>query len=285
MKSNLKAIAAAVAMISMAGAAQAAIVTENTNNGNFVLTAFNQVTKAWYMRDLGFTINTFLPTGVNASVGDPSSGLVGNSTPAAGLTLDKNNTTSFGSTGSWATWIAGQVLSDIRWNVTAVDPFTSGAANGVGRLLVSSANATETSSNGQLTNFTNSSNAGSAQSYFNPAQVGISASNTGAIPYQDSLDDNFGLGSDGLAMLDQGVGLFYFARSTQTGGSPNPANGGTFQNSTNVAVVTLEADGDFSYILGGPVAAVPLPAAAWMLGAGLLALGGAVRRRRAADAA
>jgi len=43
--------------------------------------------------------------------------------------------------------------------------------------------------------------------------------------------------------------------------------------------VTLASNGDLTYVAPS---AVPVPAAAWLLGSGLLAMGGAIRRRKAA---
>ena len=86
LKFNMIAIAAAIA--SLAGGAQAAVSTQSTNNGSLVVTVINQANKAWYMRDLGYTIDTFLPTGTLASFGNPTSLLVGDKTPEAGLSLN-----------------------------------------------------------------------------------------------------------------------------------------------------------------------------------------------------
>ena len=274
MKLKLKMMAIAAALASLAGGAQADISTDNTQNGSMVLTVFNQLTKAWYIRDLGFTIDTFLPTGIAASVGGAGSLLVGNRTPEAGLQLNAGNTANFGDA-AWGSWFSAQIANDLRWNVTAGDNLLP-----VARMITSSANLSETATNGQVTNFASSSNYGSAQGLFNPATLSRFDS-TGANPYQTSLDSNFLLGADGLATSGQDVGLFYFARISGTTGAA--ANGGAFGNSLNKAVVSLAANGDFSYTLApAAVAAIPLPAAVWMMGAGLMAIGGMVRRRKAA---
>ena len=273
MKLKLKMIAIAAALASLAGGAQADISTDNTQNGSMVLTVFNQLTKAWYIRDLGFTIDTFLPTGIAASVGGGGSLLVGNRTPEAGLQLNAGNTANF-SDAAWGTWFSAQTANDLRWNVTAGDNLLP-----VARMITSSANLLETATNGNVTNFSSSGNYGTAQGFFNPATLSRFDS-TGATPYQASLDSNFLLGADGLATIGQDVGLFYFARISGTTGAA--ANGGAFGNSLNKAVVSLAANGDFSYTLAPAVAEVPLPAAAWMMGAGLMAIGGMIRRRKAA---
>lgn len=275
MKFNLKMIAAAAALASMAGAAQADLNTGATNNGSLVLTAFNTVNKAWYIRDLGFTIDQFLPNGVAASVGNPTSLLVGNKTPEAGLLLNAGNTTNFADA-AFATWYGAQTAADVRWNVSGGDS-QSGGTNGVVRSILSSANLSETSTNGNVTNFVSSSNWGSAGPFFGTGTLSKSDA-TGANPYQTSLDSNFLMGADGLATIGQGVGLFYFARISGTTGAP--AQGGAFANSLNTAVVSLAANGDFSYTLAPAVSPVPLPAAAWLMGAGLVGLAGVVRRRK-----
>ena len=279
MKLKLKMIVVAAAMASLAGGAQADITTQTTNNGSLVLTVFNTVSKAWYIRDLGYTIDTFLPNGILASVGNPTSLAVGDKTPEAGLVLNAGNTANFGDA-NWSTWYSAQTPANLFWAVSGGDTL-AGGSQGVQRMISSSANLGETASNGQVGNFTGSSNYGSGQSFFNPG--GLSSFDaTGAAPYQASLDTNFLLGGDGLATIGQGVGLFYVSRVAggQTGAA---ALGGAFGNSLNTAVVSLAANGDFSYTLApAAVAAVPLPAAVWMMGAGLMAIGGMVRRRKAA---
>jgi hypothetical protein len=59
MKFNLKMIAVAAAMVS-AGVANAAPTTGG-NNGSLVIAAYNTVSSAYYIRDTGLLINSFLP--------------------------------------------------------------------------------------------------------------------------------------------------------------------------------------------------------------------------------
>ncbi|MBC7941694.1 MAG: hypothetical protein H7Z19_18400 [Chitinophagaceae bacterium] len=281
MKLEFKMIAIAAALASLAGGAQATVSTVNTNNGSFVLTVFNPVNKAWYMRDLGFTINTFLPTGTLASYGDPTSSLVGNKTPEGGLTLNPGNTPNFAGDSNWNTWFAAQTpnLTDLRWHVAAGDTL-SGGPNGGQRMLTSSANPDETASNGQVGNFTGASSYGSIQGFLTENVVSQFDINGVNAPYQTSNDNLFGLGADGLASIGQEVRLFYFARvlTGQPGGTTGaPALGGTFANSAGAAVLSLSASGELTY-----AAPVPMPAAVWLMGAGLMAIGGVVRRRKAA---
>lgn len=271
MKFNLKMIAAAAALASMAGAANADIVTSG-QSGSLVLTALNTVTNSFYMRDLGFTLSTFLPTGAANSVGLIGSTIVGNKTPTAGLILNAANTANFGDA-AFSTWYGAQTSADVKWFVNAVDSVSS-AATGVSRLITSSINTAQTASNGQVTNFVGAANAGGLDAFFNPGTLSVTGTTT-----NPEWANNFGLG--GLAAVGESASLFYFTRTVATGSTSVSANGGPYGNGTNFASVLLASNGDFSYTLA-PVSAVPLPAAAWLMGAGLVALGGAARRRKAA---
>ena len=156
---------------------------------------------------------------------------------------------------------------------------STGAQTGVNvpRLITSSATAGLTATNSQVTNYAASGNAGGLFSFFGTGGLSV----TGAGNAAPAWDTNFGLGATSLGLLDQAMNLFYFIRTVGTGSSTGAATGGAYANSLNQASVTLASNGDFSYSLApAGVATVPLPAAAWLLGAGLLGIGGFVRRRR-----
>lgn len=283
MKLKLKMIAVAAAMASMAGAAHADLTPGNTGSGNgsLALLAFNTVTNDYYIRDTGFLLNSFLPSSVTTLSGDGS--LTGNKSPEAGLLLNASNTVNFADA-SFSTWLALGNAADVRWAISAVDSVGTATATNVKRFITSSANAAETATNGNLDVFINSSNAGGLFSLFGEPGAGT-LSVTGNLASSAFLS-NFGLGADGLATLNQGVGLFYFARSAGTGSTTLAAAGSQFGNSTGFATVTLASNGDFTYNLAGEApAAVPVPAAAWLLGSGLVGMGGFMRRRKAAAAA
>jgi hypothetical protein len=276
MKFNLKMIAAAVAMVSAAGAANAALTTPATGNGSVALFAFNTVTRDWYIRDLGFLMNDFLPSSVTSLSGN--GGGTGTRTPEAGLLLNPGNTPSFADA-SFSAWLAGQNVTDIRWAFSSADATGTSTTTNVTRAITSSA-VDLNSTNSAVSNYAASGASGTLATFFNDAGATLSATGTGAT---SAFDTNFGLGGASLASLNESVGLFYFARAVGTGATAAPATKVQYGNTTGYASVTLEADGDFVYSLAGaPVSAVPIPAAAWLLGSGLFGLVGMARRRKAA---
>jgi hypothetical protein len=263
-KLKLKMIAVAAALASMAGGAQAAIESGFTQSGTLVLSVWNSSTNAWYLRDLGFTLDSFLPS---------------LQTPTAGLTLNSTTNANFGDASGWSTWLGAQNLSALRWNVTAVDSIYAPPGD-LGRGIVSSANPNETVAPGVIGNFINESNAGGSEGYAALAEGGttdLSFYNSGVTPFSAEFGGNgFGFGIDSLANIGQAVSLFFFSTDGLT------VTGGKYGNSaTNFASVSLDAAGNFSYTLSADQpAAVPLPAAAWLMGAGLMGLGGVMRRRK-----
>ncbi|OYU00186.1 MAG: hypothetical protein CFE40_02415 [Burkholderiales bacterium PBB1] len=280
MKLTLKMIAIAAAIASMAGAAHADLTPANTGNGSLAVVAFNTATRDFYIRDTGFFINSFLPTGITTLPGDGNA--IGDKTPETGLMLNKTNTTSFADP-TFGTWLGAQDATSVRWFVTASDSISTTQSGGVARAITSSATAL-TASNGQVGNYAASGNAGNLNTLAGGTPFSLSFSaHTGA---PGTFDSNFGLGSLSLASLNQSVGLYYLVRAQPTGGLANPASVIQYGNTTGFAAVTLASNGDFSYSLAGaPAAPVPEPSTVWLMGAGLIGAVGALRRRKSADQA
>ncbi len=278
MKSNMKMIAVAAAMASMVGAAQADIVTNPTNNGTLVIGAVNTVTKDWYLRDTGLTLNQFLPSNVTTLSGDGS--ITGSKTPGTGLVLDKTTNAGFADA-AFSTWFGAQAPADVRWFVSANDNIGSATATNVKRFIASSANPSQAATNATVDNYTASGNGGGLGSFFNPQAPGtLSVTGTLANP---NFGTNFVFGGAGLTTVGTDSALFYVARTVGTGSTSAPITLNGYSNGAGRAVISLNTAGDFAYTLAPEgVSAVPVPAAAWLLVSGLTAMGGAARRRKGA---
>lgn len=276
MKLKLKMVAAAAALASLAGGAQADLTSGNTvNNGSFSLMAFNTVTRDWYIRDLGYLMNDFLPSSIVTSAGDGS--VAGDKTPDAGLLVDGGVKSNF-TDPAFATWFGNQIASDVRWMVGSYDQISNAGSTSQRRAIMSSMNPSEDFFNANLDSFVASGNYGGLFSFFNPGTLSKTGTN---IFGQADTGANGGLDLNTMGMVGDSQSLFYVVRSAFTGSSSNSATITRYGNSLNFATITLESDGDLTYALA-PAAPVPLPAAAWLMGAGLMAIGGFVRRRRGA---
>lgn len=266
MKFNLNLIAAAVALAA-AGSAHANIV--GGANSSLVVAAFNTETKAAYYRDTGFLLNTFLPSSVTTAAGD--GGVTGDKTPELGLTLNKSNTPSFADV-AFSDWLAGQDVSKIRWTAFAADNSSAAGTNNVSRLLLAASKAPSPAvNNGAVTN---------AQAVFTGLTSLSLTLSTTRPTVLNVIEGNLIGQAATLGTLDSASDLYYYARSQGTLANSTLANTTLFQNSLNVAKLTLATNGDLTYSLASAVPAVPEPGAFWMLGAGLLAIGGVVRRRQ-----
>ena len=278
MKLKLKMVALAAAMMA-AGAAHADLTAANLGDSSLALLAFNDVTQAYYVRDLGYTLNQFLPNSVTTLPGD--GGVTGTMTPEAGLTLNPGTNANFADP-AFATWLAGQAggAANVQWTISAGDQLSTGA-NGVARMLLASSTPL-TVSNGQVrTAVANAAGTSGLAGQNNP--MGLSATGGTVLP---TFPGNNILEPATMSLLDQASNLYYFAATTQTGSSSTLATETEFGNSAGFATVTLASNGDFSYTLApAAIAAVPLPAAGWLFGSGLMGIGGMIRRRKAAAAA
>lgn len=277
---KLKQIALAIAAFaSLSGGAQAAIEAQGGNNGTLYVYAFDPASRDFYIRDLGFLMNSFLP-GAPLKAADAAP-FVDVATDA-GLNLNAGNTANFADA-SFSSWLNNR--TGILWAVGAVDNISAGSGAGatnVQRMITSSAAGTLTApTNTTITNYIGTGRAGGFDGF-----VPTGISQTFAALANAEFDNNFGVGVNTLATLGSSASLFLLERTVPNLSGNIAANVSTYSNSLYTAAVSLAANGDFSYVLQpANVAAVPLPAAAWLMGAGLVAMGGFVRRRRAAAAA
>lgn len=277
MKFNLKLIAATVSMVA-ASAAHADLAANNSGNSSLALVAFNTVTNSYYVRDLGYNLNSFLPSSVSTSALDGSA--VGNKTPEAGLTITWGDTF-----GNFSSWLAAQTSGTVAWTLAAGDNLVSGGASNQARALVAmSAAPAVTITNTVVRNsVTNANGVGGLAGQNNDGTTWYDKTGSTVIP-SFSVNNNYGAGT--LNSLNVAASLFYYVTTAATGSSTVAANVSSFSNSLNTATLTLSSSGVLTYDLQpAAVSAVPLPAAAWLMGSGLVGLGGMVRRRKAAASA
>ncbi len=282
MKFNLKMIAAAVALAA-AGSAHADFVagSAGTGDGTLGLLAWNVSTGAYYLRDTGFTMNSFLPT-TGATI-TPSGELTPayNKTPTAGLTLNSGNTASFADA-SFSTWLASTTAADVRWTVMASDSVGVVATNRKREIgAVATGSAITAVTNGTVDN---------GVVAINGLAATFTGSTTGTLSSGQLLSANGVFINQGgtastssfATALGADADLYYWVRSAATGVTTTAASVLQYGNG-NFAKLRLASNGSLTYTLAAaPVSAVPVPAAAWLLGSGLVSFGAFARRRRAA---
>jgi hypothetical protein len=280
LKQKLSMMAVAVGL-AFAGQASA-LTLPNTNNGSLWLTVWDTATGATnsYARDLGVTINQFLPTGITGVAGDGSP--VGNRTPESGLTLN------FATDPLFASTFSSIPLANLAWNIYGADSVVGGAA-GQARIVTTAVTGTTNAPTFSQANV--SAGALKANEVGNTLNTvyGCGAATSCAVTDGGSAfggGSNWGNsvgGTTGTLQTSGAIGsllnFFYFASNGTSGFTQ--ANGKTvFANSQGRATWSLDNSGNLTYALAGGPSAVPVPAAAWLLGSGLLGLVGVARRRK-----
>lgn len=281
MKLKFKALAAAAVMV-VAGHASAALSDTFVQDGTLFLSVYDTVTNNSYTRDLGVSLNSFLPAGSLVS--------------AAGTTLG-SSFANFAGSGNFTSLFTGATASNIRWNIIGVDSTQGDGLNNGQRVVTTYSNASPAFApdNGGIRNAAGTSTQVSGELLANsgvdfsgtPADgafAGQALASYGGKSFQNVLDGTGGLG---FFVNNFGAAQFWFAGTgTDAAGNAAAATVKTrFGNSANFATFTLDTGGNVTYALAAAPAAVPIPAAAWLMGSGLLGLGGFIRRRKAAMAA
>jgi hypothetical protein len=283
MKGKLK-LALAAAAVASAFAGPAHALTVPGSSGSLFLAVWDSSAGATqsYVRDLGLTLNQFLPNGAVIQPADGGPG-TGDKTPASGLSL------TFATDPLFASTFAGVNSANLRWNVTAGD-FTQ-AGNG-------STNPQRLLTTQQVgVNITNVSNGAENNGLNRMVAPVMPAYNTAGCGPSCALNDptnpgwagggNWGANFGGTTanINNAGIigGLLEFWLLSQGAAVNTSLTTQTiktvFANATGRADWSLLADGTLTYNLAGP-SAVPIPAAVWLFGTGLLGMVGIGRRRQ-----
>lgn len=272
MKLSIKhAVTAALAIGGLASSVTAlAVDNPNTGNGALVLFVTNTATNEVYVRDIGLTLNSLITEGTGAGqTNDPAFGAVNTvnySLPSLGADSTLNAFLGTGPT------------SAFTWNLIGGDSLGSNSATTPRRFaLTTTADLTVTSppSNSLLGTL------GTAESgFFDTVTTALGGNNSVVttigqaagqinVPLLNTFFNQAPQNSVGA--LDSSMNFFVITSST--GGGASPGRVFAFND------LKLDAAGLLS---AASVSEVPVPAAVWLFGSGLLGMMGVGRRRKAA---
>jgi hypothetical protein len=263
---KMKLVAASLALVTTAPASAALVNTQGAGNSSLFLTVWNATTS--YTRDLGTTLNGF-------------------------LTSFANTNTTFGGD-SLFTSTFGANPTGIQWNVAAGD--TVFVANtDPARMLVTGAYTLNHLTAGANRNGIFTVNGGIDGQVLTMNASGCS---TNASCVVDAPASGYGGNATWGANMNGGttfsttstttdlagrLGFYLFSSIAGNATVSIPATGRTtFTNGTDRGYWMLASNGDAVWTNAASVGAIPVPAAAWLLGSGLLGLVGVARRKQKA---
>lgn len=259
-----------------ATSAFAAIGVPWTNSSDLVLVVENASTHDTYSIDLGITLNSLLPTGslvTNASLNTSISAANFNLSAQPGLTSFLASNPASGDL--WT-------LEGGQWN--GGGSISAGGGNntrpaGGGKAVFTSADGTANNTNVTTKNVANmnaflngiqadiTSSTGALNGLLNGTESTCTACTTSGAEQRYGFWSSIDFGSLGSTAMQ----LFGFTGN----------NGAGVLQSYILGTATLDAAGNLT-ITGNGAPSVPLPAAVWLFGSGLLGLFGVARRRAAA---
>jgi hypothetical protein len=277
MNSLVKVAVAGVLALGASGAFAAGVAAPWTGSSTLVLVVENESTHVEYALNLGLTLDQLLPTSslVSGASLDTSikTGITDNisASPALKAFLAANPVSGDGWTieggqypGNGNT-VSGTAATN---NITKLP--------GAAKVVFSSTQGTETPAN-----LLNKTVAGNLNAYLNNETNAIVLSNGGLFPLESATETSAAMGSPG------DDAKFGFDASNDLGpldGTAQQLFGFTGNGTTGklqsyvLGAASLDANGNLTFA----TTPVPLPAAVWLLGSGLLGLFGVSRRRNTA---
>jgi hypothetical protein len=292
-KFNLKTLAIAVALAATASQANAAMVNSQSGDSSLIMYAWSASLGRSYSRDLGMNLNSFLYNGTSAPTAGSypfNTSLTTDMPLVTGNVTDLGYTLSFGADSLMASWLGdGSMLaSDVMWGITAVDGVGTGSAYRALTTVTAGASSAGTinselgSFEGKLDNFMAAHNPlGTHVSGLNGSS-GSDGSNALAANAATGFGVNWGGASsfNAAGAVGESMEFFFLAQNgTLPGGNITTVRYG---NTEGFATWTLNTDSSFAYMAPNAVSAVPVPAAVWLFGSGLLGLVGISRRKKSA---
>jgi hypothetical protein len=269
---NILVKSAVAAALGLGASSAFALGLPSTNSSNIILVVENLTTQATYALDTGISINSVLPTSSvtkGTILGTSISALSQTIAPSPALTAFLASNPAAGD--SW-TLEAGQ------YNGGGVNTSTNANSNAVGAAKMIFTSAIGTTNNGVVGNF----NLGNLVVFSNNINTDLTtggplnpllttAETSGSGLYGANAQTKYTLiGASDMSAVGTAAQLFGFTGN---------AVAGTL-NSYILGTVNLAADGTLA--INGASAPVPLPAAVWLFGSGLMGLVGVSRRRKAA---
>ena len=293
-KFNLKTLAVAVALAAAGSQANAAMVnsqgTLSDGNSSVILYAYSSSLGRSYSRDLGFNLNDFLYNGASA----PTAGSLPfnpAATPAvsAGNVTTAGYTLNFGADALMASWLGnGSALaSDVQWGIAAVDGTGTGSAFRALTTVQAGASSAGTTNfelgsfEVKFDGFVNAHNALGTHATDLNGSAGSDGSNIPAANAATGFSVNWGGATSFFSTggIGQSLEFFFMAQNGTLANTNATSVRYGASNPDGTAKWTLNANGGLAYAVP---TAVPVPAAVWLFGSGLLGLVGISRRKKSA---